>query len=694
MSNFVTEISLFWFIPIILISLLLTVWFYHKNSWFSVLNPKWRWTLPFARFLTFVILGLLCLGFIFESVDYRKEKPIVISLIDASSSMLNYKDSNLVQNQLSSYSKYLKEKLADKYELVEMKVGGNALYGYPDKLNAPVSNLSDGFDKIHNDFYNRNIGGILFISDGNFNEGSNPLYSAEKLPLTPIFSLGVGDTVPKRDLYIKNVTANEVAFLNNKFPIEVDVEAVKIGKETATVSLSKDGKTIDSKAVNFKDASQDFSSVSFLVEASDVGFHNYTVSISRANNEYNYVNNKRSVYIEVIDSRSKILLLASSPHPDVAAFKYLIEQDQNCEVISNLVSEWDKKIDAIDMIIWFDPGYNFDQSIQNAIVEKNKPVWYVVAPNTSAGVIEKLKIGMTTSGGTQTDEMQGYFNPGFKQFELSDETKEALNFFPPLTTKFGTFNLSSGSEILVYQKVGSIKKSDPLLYFNKRGSVKYGVLFGQGVWKWKLNDYVRTKTFDHIGEMIQKSLQYLLVKQNDSPLRVTLPKRFSKDEEILVNASFYNEAMELITTPVINLNLTDEAGKISKFQFGIAGNMYKLSMGKLNPGKYTWSASTTFNGKNYKKSGVFVVEDISLEQLDNHANHNLLKQLTKQSNGVFNELKDFKKSVDALLNRGDIATVSYKETSFNDLIDERILFFILLLLLTFEWFMRRWHGSY
>jgi hypothetical protein len=152
--------------------------------------------------------------------------------------------------------------------------------------------------------------------------------------------------------------------------------------------------------------------------------------------------------------------------------------------------------------------------------------------------------------------------------------------------------------------------------------------------------------------------------------------------------------MELITSPVINLNLTDEAGKISKFQFGIAGNMYKLSMGKLNPGKYTWSASTTFNGKNYKKSGVFVVEDISLEQLDNHANHNLLKQLTKQSNGVFNELKDFKKSVDALLNRGDIATVSYKETSFNDLIDERILFFILLLLLTFEWFMRRWHGSY
>lgn len=694
MSNFVTEISLYWLIPIVLFSMLITYWFYRNNSWFSVLNPKWKWTLPLARFLSLTIIGILCLGFIFESIEYRKEKPVLISLIDESSSMLNYKDSSEVSKQLLAYRNYLKSKVGDKYELIEMKVGSDATYTYPNNLNAPVSNLSEGFEKIHNDFYNRNLGGVLFISDGNFNTGANPLYSAEKLPLTPIFALGVGDTVPKRDLFIKNVSANEVAFLNNKFPVEVDVEAIKIGKETATVTLSKNGKALDSKSVSFKDVNQDFSSVSFTVDANEVGFHNYTVSISRTKNEYNYENNSRSFYIEVIDSRSKVLLLASSPHPDVAAFKYLIEQDQNCEVISTLVSEWDKKIDAVDMIIWFDPGLNFDQSIQNAIIEKNKPAWYILAPNTSSGIIDKLKIGMTPGGNTQSDEMQGYFNSGFKQFEITDETKDALTFFPPLTTKFGSVNLSSGSEILIYQRVGTINKTDPLLYFNKRGAVKYGVLFGQGIWKWKLNDYVRTKTFDHIGEIIQKSLQYLLIKQNDSPLRVSLPKRFTKDEEVLVNASFYNESMELITTPVINLSLTDDKNKISKFQFGVSGNMYKLSMGKLAPGKYTWIATTTFNGKNYKKSGVFVVEDISLEQLDNHANHNLLKQLTKQSKGIFNELKDHKKSVDALLNRGDIATISYKETSFNDLIDKRLLFFVLLIFLSFEWFMRRWHGSY
>jgi hypothetical protein len=694
MSNFVTEISLYWLIPIALFSLLLTFWFYFRNTWFSVLNPKWRWTLPLARFLTLSIIGILCLGFIFESVAYRKEKPIVVSLIDESSSMLNYKDSNLVINQLNDYRLYLKEKLSDQYELVEMKVGGNVAYSFPDQLSAPVSNLSAGFEKIHNDFYNRNLGGVLFISDGNFNSGSNPLYSADKLPLTPIFCLGVGDTIPKRDLYIKNVSANEVAFLNNKFPIEVDIEAIKIGNESATVTLSKGGKTLDSKTVSFRDANRDFSSVTFLVDADEVGFQNYSVAISKANNEYNYINNRRSFYIEVIDSRSKVLLLASAPHPDVAAFKYLIEQDQNCEVTSQLIGEWDKKIDAVDLIIWFDPGNNFDQSIQNSIIDKNKPVWYIVAPNTSSSIIDKLKIGMSAVGGSQTDEMQGYYNTGFKQFELTDETKGALDFFPPLSTRFGSVNLSSGSEILVYQKIGSISKKDPLLYFNKRGNVKYGVLFGQGIWKWKLNDYIRTKSFDHVGEIIQKSLQYLLVKQNDSPLRVTMPKRYSKDEEVFVNASFYNESMELITSPIINLSLTDENNKTSKFQFGVVGNMYKLSMGKLNPGKYNWSANTTFNGKNYKKSGVFVVEDISLEQLDNHANHNLLKQLTKQSNGAFNELKDYKKSIDAILKRGDIATVSYKETAFNDLIDQRMLFFILLFLLSYEWFMRRWHGSY
>jgi hypothetical protein len=47
-----------------------------------------------------------------------------------------------------------------------------------------------------------------------------------------------------------------------------------------------------------------------------------------------------------------------------------------------------------------------------------------------------------------------------------------------------------------------------------------------------------------------------------------------------------------------------------------------------------------------------------------------------------------------LKNRKDITSVSYEEINFNDLIDYKILFFLLLLFLSLEWFLRRWFGAY
>jgi hypothetical protein len=194
--------------------------------------------------------------------------------------------------------------------------------------------------------------------------------------------------------------------------------------------------------------------------------------------------------------------------------------------------------------------------------------------------------------------------------------------------------------------------------------------------------------------LIQKTTNYLVVKQNTSALHVTFPKRFTKDEDIIVNATFYNDAFEAITKPIINLEVTDEKGKKSKLQFGVSGDLYKLTLGKLNPGKYNWTASVKYNGKSHRKTGVFVVEDIAIENLDTYANHNLMNQISMKTNGTFDLLKNYKKTINLIENRDDITSVSYKEAAFNDLIDYKIVFFLLLFLLTTEWFLRRWFGSY
>jgi hypothetical protein len=185
-----------------------------------------------------------------------------------------------------------------------------------------------------------------------------------------------------------------------------------------------------------------------------------------------------------------------------------------------------------------------------------------------------------------------------------------------------------------------------------------------------------------------------MVKHQEAGLRVEFPKRFTTEEEIIVNASFFNASLEPITKPEIQLTITDAKGKEFRSQFGVNGTSYKLSLGKMKGGKYKWSAMTKFNGKTFRKSGIFIVEDIELERLETFANHGLMKQLAKQSNGNFYRLSNYEALIDSIDKRQDITTMSFEETSFNKLIDYLIVFLLLFLCLAGEWFFRRYFGTY
>jgi hypothetical protein len=177
-------------------------------------------------------------------------------------------------------------------------------------------------------------------------------------------------------------------------------------------------------------------------------------------------------------------------------------------------------------------------------------------------------------------------------------------------------------------------------------------------------------------------------------LRVTLNKRFTTDESIIFNASFYNASLEPIISPRVGLTLTDQSGKKYESQFGVNGNGYKLDYGRLAPGQYNWEASCVFNGKTYRKTGNFLVEEIDLEKTETTANHELLKQLSNQSNGKFYALKDYENFIEELNKRDDIVVLTREELSFKDLIHLIPLLILLAVFFATEWFVRRWSGSY
>jgi hypothetical protein len=687
-----SDISVWWLFPWMAVSLVLGILYYRKQKVLDDLSRWKKWALIALRSFTLFVLGVLLFGLIVENKDYKTEKPLFITLVDNSMSMLNYQDSSSVETQIASLESNLKTKYGDRFDFKSYVVGSDISEGersYSEK----ESNLDKGFDFIYNQYYNRNIGGICFVSDGNFNTGKNPVYSAEKISLTPVFSIGVGDTVLKRDQFIRNLAVNDVAFLNNQFPIEVDIEAHKMGNSSSTVSLWNKGQKLASEEVKYVDGSLDFVHVSFVLEAKETGFVNYTVKVERKDNESSYDNNERSFYVEVIDSRSKILILAKAPHPDLTAIRQVLDADENTEVVSKLISDWDGSLNDYALLIWHDPGHANNNLIADKIRTSKTPVLYLVGGQSTNSNLKKLNIGLNYPGGTRFDEVQGSASESFQLFEVSEDLKKAIRNFPPLTVRFGGVQVSGGN-VLISQRIGPVVKNDPVLTFKTESGNKYGVLVGEGLWRWKISEYADYGENKRFNELIQKTVQYLTVKKNTEPLRINLPNRFNVIDDVILNAEFYNSSFQRIVGPDISLILKNEEGVDIKYSFAKNTSDYVLSLGRLKKGKYSWVASTTFDGKKYEKSGVFIVDDISLEALSTHADHNLLKQIAAKTNGKFYSLANAGNLVNDIESRKDIASITYEESSFDDLIDWKWLFFLLILSLAAEWFIRRYSGSY
>lgn len=700
--RFSSDISLWWLLPLIIIAVLLATWMYSRktNGWVADLSSGWRTVFIVLRSVSLFLIGLLLFGIIFQAFSYKKEKPILIIGVDDSSSLLNYSDSATVRGLVQEVLQTAKTELSDKFDILPYSFSGvpSAL---PENVqfNAESTNLSKALDLTKSEFYNRNLAGVLLISDGNYNVGTNPIYSAEQFNTSSIFTLGVGDTITKRDQLIKHIAHNDIAFLKNEFPVVIDVEGNKMGKTSTEISIESNGKKIASQTISFKDGISDYEQVTFLLTAAVPGIQQYVVKLSHKDKEYNYENNSRTFYVEVIDSRSKVVLLSSAPHPDVAALKSVWDKDQNLEVDFKLLSDWNKDLKNVDLIVWHEPGLNATRDVQQAILNNSISKLFIIGSQSSASSIYQMNLGVEIPSGNNLDDYEGSINTGFNAFEYSEDLKKAFGYYPPLKAKFGNFRIPKDASVLSYQRIGPVIKKDAQLFFangkNESGqSFKYGVIYGEGIWKWKLTEYARTQSFTAFDELFSKTGQYLMVKQNTEPFRVTLPKNFTPNESISINATVLNASLESVTTAEVHFLLTSENGKESKLQFGVSGTAYKLDLGKLDPGKYSWKAYTSINGKYLEKKGEFVVKPLFLEQADNRANHNLLQQLAEQTNGSFHLLKNYRSTVEELKNSKDFSSASYQESSFNELIEYFIIFLLLVLIVFSEWFLRRYMGSY
>lgn len=694
MTNYFSDIPLWSLIFWGIFTLLISIYYYRPKKWLKELSKSKRWILISLRFLGLFVLGVLLIGILIKSTALETDRPSIITIYDNSSSMLNYSDSLSVENQSLEFANQIESKFNDRFKVLNYTL--DDLTKNIDSLhfNIEKSNLSEAIDKVYNNYYGRNIGAVILLSDGNYNRGVNPIYVTEKFKNIPFYTIGVGDTIQKVDHLISNVVGNEIAFLNNQFPIEIAIEGNLSNKKSFNLSLYDNGKKIETKRLEHQDSDYSLLKTKFLVDARSIGVHHYVARIEPIEGESNIQNNEKSIYVEVLDDRSSVLLLAEGLHPDIGAIKNALDKEQNIEVTSKLIKDLPDDLSSFDLIIWHSPGISRNTKAFDRLLNLNKPFWYIVGSKTKQSTIEQLGIASNVQTTGQSDKVGIAYNEFFKLFELSKETRSNFSIFPPLTMNYGKIQINNSSNVLGYQKIGAISKKDPLYYFGKKGSQKFGVTYGTGLWSWKLADYQKNANNIAFNEIISKTIQYLIIKENTSRLRIKLPTLFNADENILVNATFYNKSYEPITTPSISFELINENDERIDYSFLPGEKSYSLDLGRLQPGKYDWIAECEYNGESFKKEGAFVVKKLELESVDTKANHSLLNQIATNSNGNFYHLSDCSKLIIEIDKNNDIIPVSYETSSYKKLVDYFWWFILIVALFTSEWLLRRYNGGY
>lgn len=654
-----------------------------------------RYAMAAFRFIAVVLLSFFLLSPLVKTTSRDVEKPVIIFVQDNSASVLINKDSAYYKNQYRKDVSVLITALSEKYDTNTYVFSSDVKSGLKIDFSGKQTDMSALMDELETRFSNRNVGAVIFASDGLYNKGTNPVYSLTKIK-APFYTIALSDTAIKRDLLVKKVAHNRYAFLGNSFPLEIVVNANKLKSEKTILSVAKGGQNLFSQAVTINTDNY-FLTVPVMLDAKQPGLQRYTISLTDVKGEVSYVNNKQDVFIEVLDSRQKILILANAPHPDVAAIKETIEKNQNYIVESYLASDFNKRFTGYNLIILHQlPSSSAASQVADDALKSNVPVLFIIGSQTSLNQFNNLKSGLSISAASrgQTNDALASVSPNFTLFTLNEKLKSFIPKCPPLQSPFGNFSTANSANVLLYQKIGSVATQNPLLLYNEDAIKKCAVIAGEGIWKWKLLDYAEHGNNDLFDELISKTVQYLSVKIDKSLFRVKCNNKFFEDDAIEFDAEFYNESYEPINDPEVSLTIINDEKKSYPFTFSKTANAYRLNAGSFPVGNYKYDAKVKSGNKVYSAKGEFSVSAMQIESTNTTADHQLLFSMAKKSGGEMVYPANMSKLAEMINAREDVKPISYMHKNLDDLINLKYIFFLLLALLSAEWFLRKWSGGY
>lgn len=604
------------------------------------------------------------------------EKPIIVFAQDNSESMVEYPQSiDSVKNALEKH-----------YDV--------DYYGFGDQY----TNISEALNTIARQYYKRNVGAVVLLSDGIVNQGVNPELTIESYPF-PIYSITLGDTVAYPSMSIKDVKYNKTVQANMLFPLRVTANALNYKGEDMNVVVKMDG--IEVENVNVPVTSNRFSKTfDFNIDSGEEGTKQIDIIVG---------DKTRRVFIAVTDKKYRVLCLARAPHPDIAAIKSALDDHfefETCYFNGNN-NDNDVKTRLIaslrdqDLVI-------LHQSISETFQETSLPKLMIIGPGTDFDAFNQSQKMVTIKHGTTNTnlDVRGRFNNGFGLFTINSDIKNEIQSYPPLSLPHSEIAFNNQYNELLRMEIMDLETPYPLMAFaNDNDGNKNAFIFGTGCWRWKLYEYFHHKNHDGFNEIFSKTIKYLLTEK-DKELTVNHKDNYLNTEQINISAELRNPSMELVNEPDLYITISQKTtsrdvrphvsttASSYDYVFSKGENNYNLNIGMLPEGIYKYHAHTSLGGIEYNADGTFTVESVGIEAQDLTADIERMRSLASQTGGKHYYITEIQQLTKDLQKDERITSISRQETRYDDLINLKWLFFSILALITTEWLLRKIFGIY
>lgn len=718
MNNYQLLINGNWFylILFILISGGIALFSYYRTVP-PISNTK-RNFLILLRTLAIALLLFALFKPILSKVNSKILEPKLAILIDNSKSM-TVKDASINRS----------EQLEDLLNKLELDRIDNVVYSFNETLtyvddldsivyNGELTNIENSINSLKQQIIEENFQAALIISDGAFNNGSNPIYSAESFG-KPIFTIGIGDSSSPKDLLVDNMITNEIAYINNILPVNVNLSFSNIEPQKTKAILFDNQTPVDTLEFEIENAIG-AQSLLFDFKPQEAGTRNIRVVLENLEGEISYINNSSSTFVKVLDNKKIISIFAGAPSPDLSFLKKELLKNEGVEIneyVQKNKSQFyiepnSEKIQESDLIIMTDFPNQYTPDNVMGIINKNlqeeTPLFFMAGYNTDYNKLKNIesylpfRISSFAQKEFGVNQKLSSISLNSPIYRISGKEKdlEMWNSLPPVFRTEVFVSLNPEAEMLAKTSVNDIELNEPFLVASNFQNRKVLALMAYGLYRWKMMDYASNLSlgsdpeYDIYSIFVNNAVKWLSVNEDKNPVQIkSIKDNYSEGDKVEIVAEVYDASYVPLDDAAVTVKVNKGTESRDLILNSIGNGRYLGSIEGLSTGEYYFNGEAILNNNKLgDDDGRFNIGESPIEFRNLRMQAGLLNSISERTAGKFYLPDNIKTLIDDIKSHNGFQAKTITTKDDLTLWDSVWLLVIAILLFSIEWFIRKRAG--